>query len=204
MGRLVDQGGADGETGLHGTPLAVRLIVPSHHVEHGLAVPGTAVLVFPVIDPLVSGEILITPARDLIAAGEIAMHGHGGDDAVIAELAEEIHARGFREIIGRAGLVVAVGVNDRQPFAGEDQRMRQRPVSTVEVVVIVTHDVGDALGGGAEAAVVRLVKASEAGADAPLHGVEDIVVGDAHARGQIAAFRRWSAEMLAEEHRVIA
>ena len=131
------------------------------------------------------------------------MHGDGRDHAVITELAEEIHAGWLGEIIGRTRLVITVGVNDWQPFAGENVGMGQRPVTGKEIIVIVAHHIADALRGRAEAAVVWLVIALEAAANAVPHPIQDIVIGDAHAPREIRPFRRRRSEMLAEKHRIV-
>lgn len=63
---------------------------------------------------------MFLPLWDLGAADEVASDGERSGDPGLAKLAEEGDAGGLGEVAGCAVFVVSVGVNDGEPFPGEE------------------------------------------------------------------------------------
>jgi hypothetical protein len=120
-----------------------------------------------------------------------------------AELAQERDLGRLGEPVGRAALVVAVGVDDGQPFAGQQHGVGLLAVAAPQVVVVVAHHVVHGLA-GADDRVVGVVHPGQAGPDVALHRVEEVVVGDAQARIHVVELVGRVAQVLAVQQQVVA
>ena len=201
--RVVEQARAVGKDRIDVLRRPVRQVVLGHHEEHRHAVVveaaagGFGIVAHP------GGEVPGVPAAALVAPGEMAVDVEQARQIGLPPLTQERDFRRFREPVRRAALVVAVGVDDRQAFAFEQDGMRLFAVAAPEVVVVVAHDVVHGLA-GTDHGVGGIVHAAEIGADVAFHRVEEIVVGDPHARIDVVHLPRRIAEVFAVEQRVVA
>ena len=132
-------------------------------------------------------------------------HPQRSGHILLPVLAEEGGVGWLGEIVGAAGNVVAVGVDNRYAGPGQHILVGRRALAAGHVIVImaeaVHHPAIDA-----EGEAPRLVEVGEAGADAceAADIVGEVVVCHPHAGRQVVGGIRRRAEVLAEEHQIVA
>ena len=200
---ILPQDGAVGERGGDFLVLA-RVPVLVHHEKQGRAVGIGHVPIFALVAPFVGQDLVVAPAPELASARERVVQVHEVGNAQVAELPERPRVGVAREraaaFAERFGLPVAVGVDVRQPFAGQVDRVVQ--------VLVVGHGVVVALGvidaqRLAELDALDVVGRLQQAQIPPRQVVQGLVrlgVQQAHAGGEVVRVRRRLAHVLAEHH----
>ena len=200
---ILPQDGAVGERGGDFLVLA-RVPVLVHHEKQGRAVGVRHVPIFALVAPFVGQDLVVAPAPELASARERVVQVHEVGNAQVAELPERPRVGVAREraaaFAERFGLPVAVGVDVRQPFAGQVDRVVQ--------VLVVGHGVVVALGvidaqRLAELDALDVVGSLQQAQIPPRQVVQGLVrlgVQQAHAGGEVVRVRRRLAHVLAEDH----
>ena len=143
-----------------GLAIPARVPVPVHHEHQGRRVAVGHVPIFALVAPFVGQHVVVAPAPELAAARERVVNAQQVGNAQVAELPERPRVGVAREraaaFAERFGLPVAVGIDVRQAFARQVDRVVQVLVEGHGIVVAlgVVHaqrlaelDVLDVVGG---------------------------------------------------------
>ena len=187
--------------------LAVRIIVVREQDHRrAVGVGHRAVLAF--VQALIRDEVRVAPHAALRAARELIVQREQIRDARVAKLPEERRVRVAGKcaaaLAQRLGLVVAIRVNQADAGAREVERVLE--FAARGVVVVMALRVHHRLR-GIESETARLIESAQPGAGIAEDVVEIVaqdIVHEPHPGVHIVAVVRRFAEVLAEEHRVVA
>ena len=185
------------------------VIEHDHHRDViGGGAHGGGAIGIPVIPPLVGEIIVVTPKPRLITAGEITVDFCQVRNPGIAPLTEKSRigvtrkcSPGFAKNIG---VIIAIRVDQPQPFPRVIHRMLELPLRRVVVVVARRmHDTQRR----AEPAAARRIESVKRRTGVAEHAVQlgsKVIVHEPHPRIPVAVVGRGRAQVFTKNHRVVA
>ena len=159
---------------------------------------------FAIVVALESNHVVVAPARVSAAARQLMVQVSEVGHFIVAELAQKRRVGVARKRRVAGGLIVAIGINQRHPFAHKIIGVLQFAMAGVIVVMALrVHHAHP----GAETAKIALLQAGQRRPGIAQHVVEIIaqrIIQQPHARIDILTVAGRLAQVLAENQRVVA